>query len=59
VAKAPGSEKHLPSCAHAQWPHCVCLKTHYHGAYVEANGQKTGKDFDEQARGQDLLQILV
>jgi len=25
-------------------------KTYYHGAYVEANGRKTGKDFDEEIK---------
>jgi hypothetical protein len=46
VAKARGSEKHLPSCA--QWPHCVRPKNYYQGAYVEACGKKTAADFDKE-----------
>lgn len=48
VAKARGSEKELPSCAY--WPHCVRPKNYYHGAYIETNGRKTAKDFDEGIR---------
>ncbi|MCI0393088.1 MAG: hypothetical protein MOB07_30520 [Acidobacteria bacterium] len=48
VAKARGSDKELPSCA--QWPHCVRPKNYYHGAYIETNGRKTGKDFDEEIK---------
>ena len=48
VAKARGSEKHLPSCA--QWPHCVRPKNYYHGAYIETKRKKTGEDFDEEIK---------
>src|SRR5262249_10626897 len=48
VAKARGAEKELPSCA--QWPHCVRPKNYYHGAYIETDGKKTAKDFDEEIK---------
>lgn len=48
VAKARGSDKELPSCA--EWPHCVRPKNYYQGAYIETNGKKTAKDFDEEIK---------
>jgi len=58
VAKARGSEKDLPSCAH--WPHNVRPTGYYKGAFITPEDQGRAGDIDaedEADRGADQANI--